>query len=116
MKIYFKRVFKYTLDGRTVHKILPGTYEVPRQVEAEAAKCALELGQAVIVPEPKVDDMTYGEMQTKAGKLDIPATGTTVDLKERIEEAEEKPKTAKKKAKVEKKAPENKVLKVKRTK
>jgi len=81
MKIYFKRLFKYTLDGRTVHKILPGTYEVPRQVEAEAAKCALELGQAVIVPKPKVE-----------------------------------PEVVPEKAKVEKKAPENKVLKVKRTK
>ena len=91
MKIYFKRVFKYTLDGRTVHKILPGTYEVPRQVEAEAAKCALELGQAVIVPEPKADP--------------------------EVEEAPKpEPKVAPKKAKVEKKAPENKVLKVKRNK
>jgi hypothetical protein len=54
MKIYLKRVFKYTLDGRTVHKVLPGTYDVPLQVEKEVAKLALELGQAVIVPEQKV--------------------------------------------------------------
>ena len=88
MKIYFKRLFKYTLDNRTVHKILPGTYEVPRQVGEEAAKCALELGQAVIVPEPKVE---------------VPKPKVEV----------KKPKKAKK---VTKKAPENKVLKVKRTK
>ena len=78
MKIYLKRAFKYTLDNRNVHKVLPGTYEVPRQVDKEVAKLALELGQAVIVPEPKV--------------------------------------VAKKKPKVVKKAPENKVLKVKESK
>ena len=78
MKISIKRTFKYTMDdSRSFHKILPGTYEVPRQVEKDVAKLAIELGQAVIVPEPK---------------------------------------TVPKKPKLTKKAPENKVLKVKRTK
>ena len=77
MKIYFKRKFKYMWDTITVHAILPGTYEVPRQVDEAAAKLALEFGAAVIVPEPKA---------------------------------------VKKKAKFTKKAPENKVMKVKRTK
>ena len=54
MKIYFRRIFKYTLDdSRSFHKILPGTYQVPRQVDEDAAQLALEFGAAVIVPEPK---------------------------------------------------------------
>ena len=94
MKIYFKRLFKYTLDNRTVHKILPGTYEVPRQVGEEAAKCALELGQAVIVPEPKIE---------------VPEP--IIEVSEPIIE-DPKPK----KRKLRKKAPENKALKVKESK
>ena len=54
MKIYFKRVFKYTLDNRTVQKVLPGEYETPRQVSKEVADLAISLGQAVLRPEPKV--------------------------------------------------------------
>lgn len=54
MKIYLRRVFKYTFDNRSFHKIMPGTYEVPRQVDKDAAELALEFGAAVIVPEPKV--------------------------------------------------------------
>jgi len=52
MKIHFKQKFKYCWDTKTVYEILPGTYEVPRQVAADVAKLALELGGAVIVPEP----------------------------------------------------------------
>ena len=74
MKIRIKRTVKYTLDGATVHQVLPGEYEVPRQVDKEAADLMLTMGHAVIIPEPK------------------------------------------KKPKFTKKAPENKVLKVKRTK
>lgn len=53
MKIKLKRKFKYTFDNRTVHEILPGVYEVPRQVDKEAAHLALEHGAAIIIPEPK---------------------------------------------------------------
>ena len=73
MKIKLRRKFKYTFDNRTNHEILPGTYEVPRQVDEDAAKLALSFGAAIIIPEAK-------------------------------------------KPKLKKKAPENKVLKVKRTK
>jgi len=51
MKIYLKRIFKYTFDNRSFHEILSGTYEVPRQVDKDAAHLALEMGAAVIVPE-----------------------------------------------------------------
>lgn len=73
MKIKLRRKFKYTFDNRAFHEILPGTYEVPRQVDKDAAHLALQHGAAVIIPEPKKQKFT-------------------------------------------KKAPENKVLKVKRTK
>ena len=53
MKIRIKRTVKYTLDGATVHQVLPGEYEVPRQVDKEAADLMLTMGNAVIVPEPK---------------------------------------------------------------
>jgi hypothetical protein len=53
MKIKLRRKFKYTWDNRTTHEILPGEYEVPRQVDEEAAHLAIEMGYAVIVPEAK---------------------------------------------------------------
>ena len=53
MKIYFKRKFKYCWDTSQVFSILPGTYEVPRQIEHDAAKLALEFGAAVMIVEPK---------------------------------------------------------------
>ena len=53
MKIYFKRKFKYCWDTSEVFAILPGTYEVPRQIEHDAAKLALEFGAAVMIVEPK---------------------------------------------------------------
>lgn len=90
MKIYFKRFFKYmSVDGRDVHKILPGTYEVPRQVGERPARLALVLGQAVIVPEPKVEVV-------------VPEPEAVVP----------EPKKTKKR----KKAPENKLLKAKESK
>jgi hypothetical protein len=74
MKICIKRTVKYTLDNRTVEEVLPGEYEVPRQIDKEVATLMLSMGKAVIVP------------------------------------------TATKQPKFKKKAPENKVLKAKRTK
>jgi hypothetical protein len=40
-------------DSHTASKILPGTYEVPRQVDEHVAELALSLGWAVIVPKAK---------------------------------------------------------------
>lgn len=77
LKIYFKYKFKYCWDTQKVYEVAPGTYEVPKELEKRVATLALELGQAIIVPEAK--------------------------------------KPVKKKV-LRKKAPENKVLKVKRTK
>jgi hypothetical protein len=55
MRIYFKVVCKYmSLDGRTSNTIPPGTYDVPKQIDAVTAKLVLKMGRAVIVPEPKV--------------------------------------------------------------
>ena len=54
MKIKLKRKFKYTFDNRSFHEILPGEYEVPRQVDKDAAELALSFGAAVIIPESKV--------------------------------------------------------------
>ena len=54
MLIKLKRTFKYTFDNRAFFEILPGTYEVPRQVDKDAANLALEMGAAVIVPKAKV--------------------------------------------------------------
>lgn len=56
MKIKLKRKFKYTFDNVTVHEILPGEYEVGRQVDQKSATLALEFGAAVIVPEPKKEE------------------------------------------------------------
>lgn len=53
MKIKLNRKFKYTFDNRSFHEILPGTYEVPRQVDADAADLALVMGAAVIIPAQK---------------------------------------------------------------
>ena len=77
MKIKLRRKFKYTWDNKTVHELLPGEYEVPRQIDEKAAKLALSFGAAIIIPESK-------------GVVKRP--------------------------KFRKKAPENKVVKVKRTK
>lgn len=74
MKIKVKRKFKYMVDVRTASEILPGIYEVPRQVDEHAAHLALSFGAAIIIPKPK------------------------------------------KKLKFKKKAPENKVMKVKESK
>ena len=68
MRIYFKRVFKYTLDNRTVHKIEPGTYEVPRQVSKEIADLAISLTQATIVPTPKKKKVVKKAPENKAVK------------------------------------------------
>ena len=54
MKVFFKKRFKYTLDNRNFHEVLPGLYEVPRQVSQEVAELAISLwGSAVIVPTEK---------------------------------------------------------------
>ena len=53
MKIRIKVKVKYTLDNRTVQEVMPGDYEVPRQVDEEAAQLMLTMGKAVIIPEPK---------------------------------------------------------------
>jgi hypothetical protein len=54
MKIFVQRKVKYTLDNRTVEEVLPGEYEVPRQIDKEAANLMLTMGKAVIIPEAKV--------------------------------------------------------------
>ena len=53
MKVQFKYKFKYCWDTTEVFEVAPGTYEVPGQLEDRVASLALELGRAVIVPEPK---------------------------------------------------------------
>lgn len=53
MKIKLRRKFKYMFDNHTVREILPGIYEVPRQIDKDAAHLALEFGAAIIILEPK---------------------------------------------------------------
>lgn len=55
MKIRITRKVKYTFDNRNYHEILPGVYDVPRQVDKDAAELVLRCGAAVIIPGPKVD-------------------------------------------------------------
>ena len=50
MKIKVRKRFKYTWDNVTVHELMPGEYEVPRNVDKEAAELALAFGAAVIMP------------------------------------------------------------------
>jgi len=51
MKIRVKRSFKYTFDQVNTHELLPGEYEVGRQVDKDAAMLAIQFCAAVIIPE-----------------------------------------------------------------
>jgi len=55
MKLRVKRLFKYTFDNVTDHKLLPGEYNVPGDVSEQAALLAIQFGNAVWinVPLPK---------------------------------------------------------------
>lgn len=52
MKLRVNRLFKYTWDNKTTHKLLPGTYNVPKEVEENAALLAIQFGAAVWVHPP----------------------------------------------------------------
>lgn len=51
MKIQVKKVFKYTFDSVTTHTLTPGFYDVPAEVDKEAANLAISFGAAVRVIE-----------------------------------------------------------------
>jgi hypothetical protein len=52
MKLRVKRVFKYMLDNITTHTLLPGTYNVPKDVSEEVAVLAIQFGNAVRINPP----------------------------------------------------------------
>ena len=52
MKLRVKRIFKYTWDNVTTHKLLPGDYNVPKDVAENAALLAIQFGAAVWVNPP----------------------------------------------------------------
>jgi hypothetical protein len=72
MKLRVKRVFKYMLDNITTYTLLPGTYNVPKDVSEEVAVLAIQFGNAVrinppfkkVAPENKVVKIT----ENKAAK------------------------------------------------
>ena len=69
MKIKVRRKFKYTFDNITTHELLPGDYEVPRQIDKAAAKLALSFGAAIIIPEPKKPKVTKKAPENKVMKV-----------------------------------------------
>jgi hypothetical protein len=52
MKLRVKRLFKYTFDNVKTHKLLPGEYDVPKDVSEQAAILAIQFGAAVWVNIP----------------------------------------------------------------
>ena len=66
MKIKVKRKFKYTWDNRMTHVLLPGEYDVPRNVDKDAAELALTFGAAVIIPEKIVRPVKKKPVKKKA--------------------------------------------------
>lgn len=52
MKLRVKRLFKYTFDNVKTHKLLPGEYEVPKDVSEQAALLAIQFGNAVWIHAP----------------------------------------------------------------
>jgi hypothetical protein len=52
MKLRVKRVFKYMLDNITTYTLLPGTYNVPKDVSEEVAVLAIQFGNAVRINPP----------------------------------------------------------------
>ena len=51
MRIRVKRQFTYTLDHVKDLALMPGEYEVPRNVSKEVAELAISFGAAVIIPQ-----------------------------------------------------------------
>ena len=52
MKLRVKRLFKYTWDNVTTHKLIPGEYDVPEEVAENSALLAIQFGAAVWVNPP----------------------------------------------------------------
>ena len=52
MRIRVKKLFKYTWDNVTTHKLLPGEYDVPKDVPENAALLAIQFGNAVRINPP----------------------------------------------------------------
>ena len=65
MKIRVKRIFKYTFDNITNYELLPGEYEVGRQIDENAAHLAMQFGAAVIIPEAKKKKVTKKAPENK---------------------------------------------------
>jgi hypothetical protein len=77
MKLRVKRLFKYMWDNVTTHQLLPGEYDVPKDVSERTALLAIQLGAAVwinlkpapkkVAPENKV--VKVAENKTKKKKV-----------------------------------------------
>jgi hypothetical protein len=53
MRLRVKKLFKYTWDNITTHKLLPGEYDVPAEVAENTALLAIQFGAAVWINIPK---------------------------------------------------------------
>jgi hypothetical protein len=53
MRLRVKKLFKYTWDNITTHKLLPGEYDVPKEVAENTALLAIQFGAAVWINIPK---------------------------------------------------------------
>ena len=70
MKIRVKRLFKYTWDNVTTHKLTPGEYDVPGDVPENAALLAIQFGAAVRIniPAPKKEAPENKVVKVSANK------------------------------------------------
>ena len=70
MKIRVKRLFKFTWDNVTTHKLLPGEYDVPKDVPENAALLAIQFGAAVRIniPAPKKETPENKVVKVSANK------------------------------------------------
>ena len=69
MKIRVKRLFKYTWDNVTTHKLLPGEYDVPKDVPENAALLAIQFGAAVRINPPVKVSPKKEAPENKVGKV-----------------------------------------------
>jgi hypothetical protein len=53
MRLRVKKLFKYTWDNITTHKLLPGEYDVPAEVAENTALLAIQFGVAVWINIPR---------------------------------------------------------------
>jgi hypothetical protein len=66
MKLRVKKLFKYTWDNITTHKLLPGEYDVPGEVAENTALLAIQFGVAVWINVPRPAPITDSMLQKEA--------------------------------------------------